>query len=183
MATKLFVVRRIELRDEAAGLDAVIVIDHELFPCAAGGTRMLADVDTDEVSRLARAMTWKFAVCGVRYAGAKAGIRFAGGDRAAVLAAYRRALTPFRERFLTGPDMGTQPSDFVTPDLEELPLWAKSHEGLGMDDLATGSGRTWTVWRPGKKQLGVRLFGRSIEWVENDGDRSRLWALHLPLGD
>ena len=40
------------------------------------------DVDADEVARLARAMTWKFAVCGVRYAGAKAGIRFDGGDRA-----------------------------------------------------------------------------------------------------
>ena len=47
LATKLFVVRRIELRDEAAGLDALIVIDHDLFPCAAGGTRMLADVDTE----------------------------------------------------------------------------------------------------------------------------------------
>ncbi|HET6657908.1 MAG TPA: Glu/Leu/Phe/Val dehydrogenase dimerization domain-containing protein [Gaiellaceae bacterium] len=132
--------RRIELRDEAAGLDAVIVIDHDLFPVSAGGTRMVADVDAREVARLARAMTWKFAACGVRYAGAKAGIRFSGGDRDAVLAAYRRALTPFRDVFLTGPDMGTNPADFVTPDLDELPLWAQSHEGLGMDDLATGHG-------------------------------------------
>jgi glutamate dehydrogenase (NAD(P)+) len=133
-------VRRIELRDEAAGLDAVIVIDHDLFPVSAGGTRMLPDVDMHEVARLARAMTWKFAMCRVRYAGAKAGIRFAGGDRGAVLAAYRRALTPYSDVFLTGPDMGTSPADFVTADLEELPLWAQSHEGLGMDDLATGHG-------------------------------------------
>ncbi len=132
--------RRIELRDEGAGLDAVIVIDHDLFPVSAGGTRMVADVDAREVARLARAMSWKFAACGVRYAGAKAGIRFADGDRDAVLAAYRRALTPFRDVFLTGPDMGTNPADFVTADLEELPLWAQSHEGLGMDDLATGHG-------------------------------------------
>jgi len=132
-------VRRIELRDEAAGLDAVIVIDHDLFPVSAGGTRMLPDVDMGEVARLARAMTWKFAMCRVRYAGAKAGIRFSGGDRGAVLAAYRRALTPFRDVFLTGPDMGTSPADFVA-DLDELPLWAQSHEGLGMDDLATGHG-------------------------------------------
>jgi glutamate dehydrogenase (NAD(P)+) len=138
--TKLSYVRRIELRDEAAGLDALIVIDHDLFPVSAGGTRMLADVDAREVARLARAMTWKFAVCGVRYAGAKAGIRFEKGDRAAVLSAYRRALMPFKDVFLTGPDMGTQPSDFVTPDLEGMPLWAQSYEGLGMDDLATGHG-------------------------------------------
>ncbi|HKO74438.1 MAG TPA: Glu/Leu/Phe/Val dehydrogenase dimerization domain-containing protein [Gaiellaceae bacterium] len=132
--------RRIELRDEGAGLDALIVIDHDLFPVSAGGTRMLADVDAREVARLARAMTWKFAVCGVRYAGAKAGIRFENGDRDAVLSAYRRALMPFKDVFLTGPDMGTQPSDFVTPDLEGMPLWAQSFEGLGMDDLATGHG-------------------------------------------
>jgi glutamate dehydrogenase (NAD(P)+) len=138
--TKLSYVRRIELRDEAAGLDALIVIDHDLFPVSAGGTRMLADVDDREVARLARAMTWKFAVCGVRYAGAKAGIRFQEGDRDAVLTAYRRALTPFKDVFLTGPDMGTQPSDFVTADVEAMPLWAQSYEGLGMDDLATGHG-------------------------------------------
>jgi glutamate dehydrogenase (NAD(P)+) len=133
-------VRRIELRDEAAGLEGFIVIDHDLFPRSAGGTRMLADVDVEEIARLARAMTWKFASCRVRYAGAKAGIRFDGHDRESVLAAYRSALAPFREIFLTGPDMGTQPADFVTADMTELPLWAKAHEGLGMDDLATGHG-------------------------------------------
>lgn len=36
--------------------------------------------------------------------------------------------------------MGTQPADFVEEGAVELPLWAKSHEGLGMDDLATGHG-------------------------------------------
>ncbi|HEY7004041.1 MAG TPA: Glu/Leu/Phe/Val dehydrogenase dimerization domain-containing protein [Gaiellaceae bacterium] len=132
--------RRIELRDAEAGLEAFVVIDHELFPCSAGGTRMLADVDVEEVARLARAMTWKFAVCRVPLAGAKAGIRFGGGDREAVLAAYHRALLPFQDIFLTGPDMGTEPADFVTDELDELPLWAQSHDGLGMDDLATGHG-------------------------------------------
>src|SRR5919199_330313 len=83
--------RVIELRDERSGLVAFVVIDHELFGVAAGGTRMLPDVGVYEVARLARAMTWKFAACRVPYAGAKAGIRFAGGDRAAVIGAYRRA--------------------------------------------------------------------------------------------
>ena len=149
--------RRIELRDEAAGLNALIVIDHDLFPVSAGGTRMLPDVDAHEVARLARAMTWKFAVCGVRYAGAKAGIRFAGGDRDTVLTAYRRALTPFKDVFLTGPDMGTQPSDFVTADLEGMPLWAQSYEGLGMDDLATGHGVKAAA------EAALAHLGRSLE--------------------
>jgi glutamate dehydrogenase (NAD(P)+) len=101
---------------------------------------MLPDVDRAEVARLARAMTWKFAACRVRYAGAKAGVRFSGGDRASVLAAYKHALEPYQEVFLTGPDMGTAPEDFVEDGGGELPLWARSHEGMGMDDLATGAG-------------------------------------------
>jgi glutamate dehydrogenase (NAD(P)+) len=132
--------RVIELRDERSGLEAFVVIDHELFPVAAGGTRMLPDVDLDEVASLARAMTWKLAACGMRLAGAKAGIRFSGGDRTAVLTAYRRALEPYADAFVTGPDMGTSPADFLDADQEPLPLWAQTHEGLGMDDLATGHG-------------------------------------------
>jgi glutamate dehydrogenase (NAD(P)+) len=133
-------VRVLDLHDDDLTAEAFVVIDHELFPIAAGGTRMLPDVDRPEVARLARAMTWKLAACSLPCAGAKAGIRFEGGDRAAVLAAYKRALEPYRDIFLTGPDMGTYPADFVDEDEDAVPLWARSHEGLGMDDLATGHG-------------------------------------------
>jgi glutamate dehydrogenase (NAD(P)+) len=133
--------RVIELRDAAAGLDAVIVIDHGLFPVSAGGTRMVSDVTVEEVARLARTMTWKFAACRVPYAGAKAGIRWGGdGDRGAVLAAYRRELERLAAVFQTGPDLGTDPSDYLEGSEDESPLWARTHEGLGMDDLATGRG-------------------------------------------
>ena len=79
--------RVIELRDDDHGLEAFVVVDHDQFPIAAGGTRMLPDVDVGEVARLARAMTWKFAVWRVPYAGAKAGVRFSGGAREDVMAA------------------------------------------------------------------------------------------------
>jgi glutamate dehydrogenase (NAD(P)+) len=101
---------------------------------------MLPDVDVGEVARLARAMTWKFAACRIPYAGGKAGIRFDGGSRAATVTAYRRAVEPYRDVFLTGPDMGTFPSDFLDGDEDAVPHWARVHEGLGMDDLATGHG-------------------------------------------
>src|SRR5206468_1573536 len=83
---------------------------------------------------------WKFAACRVPYAGAKAGLRFAGGDRAALLDVYKRALEPYGEFFLTGPDMGTFAADFLAGDEDPFPLWAKTYRGLGMDDLATGHG-------------------------------------------
>jgi glutamate dehydrogenase (NAD(P)+) len=131
--------RVIELRED--GLEAFVVIDHDQFPIAAGGTRMLPDVDIGEVARLARAMTWKFAIWRVPYSGAKAGVRFAGGgSRDEVMAAYRRALEPYRGVFVTGPDMGTSPADFADGLDGPPPLWAQQHEGVDMDDLATGHG-------------------------------------------
>lgn len=134
--------RVLEISDPAVGLEAVVVIDHDLFPKSAGGTRMIPDVTTEEVARLARAMTWKFAVAELPYAGAKAGIRFAGGDRAALLDAYFQQLEVLGDSFLTGPDMGTHPDDFLrfVPHDEPAPLWARTHDGMGMDDLAVGHG-------------------------------------------
>lgn len=134
--------RIVEISEPEVGLDAVVVVDHDLFPMSAGGTRMVPDVTTAEVARLARAMTWKFAVAGLEYAGAKAGIRFGGGDRAAVLDAYFERIGELGDSFLTGPDMGTHPEDFLrfAPNDGPTPMWARTHDGMGMDDLAVGYG-------------------------------------------
>ena len=153
--------RVIDLTDDRTGLEAFVVIDHQLFPVSVGGTRMLADVDLHEVARLARAMTWKFAACRVPYAGAKAGLRFSGGDRAALLDLYKKALEPYRDVFLTGPDMGTDPADFLEGDEDPLPLWAKTHEGLGMDDLGTGHG-VKAAAEAGLGHLGGTLAGARV---------------------
>jgi glutamate dehydrogenase (NAD(P)+) len=152
-------VRILEIKEPAVGLDAVVVIDHELFAVSAGGTRMVRDVTTDEVARLARAMTWKFAVCGLSYAGAKAGIRFDGGDRAAVLDAYFEHVGGWQDFFLTGPDMGTQPEDFLRlePPGRSTPMWARTHEGMGMDDLAVGHGIK------GAAEVALERLGRPFE--------------------
>jgi len=151
--------RVLEIKEPAVGLDAVVVIDHELFAISAGGTRMVRDVTTDEVTRLARAMTWKFAVCGVPYAGAKAGIRFDGGNRASVLDAYLERVGEWRHFFLTGPDIGTHPEDFLRlePGGGTTPMWARTHEGMGMDDLAVGHGIK------GAAEVALERLGRSLE--------------------
>jgi glutamate dehydrogenase (NAD(P)+) len=150
--------RVLRLEEPSVGLDAVVVIDHELFPISAGGTRIAPDVDEREVVRLARAMTWKFALCGVPYAGAKAGVRLAGGDRNAILAAYLDAIAPWRDFFLTGPDMGTAPDDFLAyaGNGAELPMWARYHEGMSMDDLAVGHGIR------GAAEVVLARLGRSL---------------------
>jgi glutamate dehydrogenase (NAD(P)+) len=151
--------RVIEIRDENIGLDAVIVIDHELFQISAGGTRMAPDVTAEEVARLARAMTWKFAACKVPYAGAKAGLRWNGeGDRKALIAAYLAAIEPWSDVFQTGPDLGTDPLDYLAEDhAGNLPIWALTHEGLGMDDLGTGHGVKAAA------EAALRHVGRAFE--------------------
>jgi glutamate dehydrogenase (NAD(P)+) len=149
--------RLIDLTDDRSGLEAFVVIDHDLFPVSAGGTRMLPDADVREIAHLARAMTWKFAALRVPYAGAKAGIRFDGGDRAALLVAFKRAIEPYGDAFLPGPDMGTSAADFLDGDEDSLPLYAQTHEGLGMVDLATGHGVKAAA------EAALRHLGRSLE--------------------
>jgi glutamate dehydrogenase (NAD(P)+) len=108
-------------------------------------------------------MTWKLAVCRAPFAGAKAGIRFAGGDREAVLAAFLDRVQEWQELFLTGPDMGTHPADFLSlvPEGDPLPVWARTHEGMGMDDLAVGYGikgaATAALERLGRPFEGARV--------------------------
>jgi glutamate dehydrogenase (NAD(P)+) len=103
-------------------------------------------------------MTWKLAVAGLPYAGAKAGIRFAGGDRAAVLDAYLERIGELSAFFFTGPDMGTQPQDFLPLTAgEPTPMWVREHEGMGMDDLAVGHGIR------GAATVALEQLGRSLE--------------------
>jgi glutamate dehydrogenase/leucine dehydrogenase len=52
------------------GLKAIVVIDNISAGPAIGGIRMAPDVTTDEVFRLARAMTWKNALAGLPHGGA-----------------------------------------------------------------------------------------------------------------
>ena len=54
----------------------VLVIDNTARGIGKGGTRMQPDVTVDEVARLARVMTWKWAAVDLFFGGAKAGIRF-----------------------------------------------------------------------------------------------------------
>ena len=153
--------RVLRIREPLAGLDAVVVVDHTIFPVSAGGTRMAPDVTEGEVTRLARAMTWKFAVYRLPLAGAKAGVRWDGtGDRGKVLDAFFRALEPWQDAFLTGPDLGTHPEDFLDAEARaaaKSPLWAQTYEGADMDGLATGHGVRAAA------EVALARLGRGVE--------------------
>ena len=87
-------------------------------------------------------------------------------------------------RISTGKRLGkTEVAAATLPALSVREPWILYRSSHALRALAAGSGRTWTVWRPAEAQLGARLLGNHISWVEADSGRSRLWALRLPADD
>ena len=96
------------------GMKGVLVIDNTARGIGKGGTRMSPTVTVDEVARLARVMTWKWAGVDLFYGGAKAGIVAdpASRDKEAILRAFARALSNEVPReYVLGLDMGLTESD------------------------------------------------------------------------
>lgn len=101
----------VEVYDAKTGMHGVVVIDNTTLGPGKGGIRMTATVDVDEVSKLARAMTWKNALADIPFGGAKSGI-FADSKnltpekKKAVVEAFAVALRPVcPSLYVAGPDM------------------------------------------------------------------------------
>ena len=87
-------------------------------------------------------------------------------------------------RISTGERLGKEEVAGATlPSFSLREPWILYRTPRSMRVLATGSGRTRTVWRPASSPLGARLLGRRIAWAENGDGKTFLWALHLPAGD
>jgi glutamate dehydrogenase (NAD(P)+) len=100
--------------DARTGMRGVLVIDNTARGMGKGGTRMAPGITASEVARLARVMTWKWAVMDLFLGGAKAGIAFDPNHRdkeAALRAFVRRLRNEVPEEYVFGLDMGLQESD------------------------------------------------------------------------
>src|SRR4030042_3434487 len=64
----------LEVHNPKSGLMGVLVIYSTALGVGKGGIRMTPTVNTEEVFRLARAMTWKTALAELPFGGAKSGI-------------------------------------------------------------------------------------------------------------
>jgi glutamate dehydrogenase (NAD(P)+) len=122
--------------DPRKRLRAAVVVDTLLSGPSGGGVRMAPDLTLLEIARLARAMTYKYAMLGMPVGGAKAGIWLDPADpaRDAVVAAFREAIRPLTDAgtFVPGPDMGTTAADF--------PSLFASADGASLDEELTGYG-------------------------------------------
>lgn len=101
----------VHLHDPGTGLRAIVVVDNVACGPSIGGVRMAADVTTEEVFRLARAMTFKNAGAGLPHGGGKAGILADPRtvDKEPLVRAFARAIRDMRD-YIPGPDMGTDES-------------------------------------------------------------------------
>lgn len=101
----------LKVYNKKLGLEGILVIDNTLLGPGKGGIRMTPDVNEEEVARLARAMTWKNALAGIPYGGAKAGIVWKGGgeeEKKTLVQAFAKAFEGFiPEKYIAGPDVNT----------------------------------------------------------------------------
>ncbi len=101
----------IRVWDPKLSMEGFLVIDNTNLGPGKGGIRMTSGVNLEEVFRLARTMTWKNALAGLPFGGAKAGIVWSGGSdelKKAYIQSFARAikyLTP--KKYIAGPDVNT----------------------------------------------------------------------------
>lgn len=100
--------------DRKTGMRGVLVIDNTARGTGKGGTRMSPSLTVQEVARLARTMTWKWAAVDLFHGGAKAGILGDPGDpnKEAILRAFARTLSnEVPTEYVFGLDMGLSEED------------------------------------------------------------------------
>jgi glutamate dehydrogenase/leucine dehydrogenase len=100
--------RILHVYDPMTKMQGVVVVDNTALGPGKGGVRLVPDVTTEEVFGLARAMTWKNALAGIPFGGAKSGIRAPGNsqNKAALIKAFAEKIAPLvPEVYIPGPDM------------------------------------------------------------------------------
>jgi len=102
----------VRVYDRKTGMRGVLVIDNTALGPGKGGIRMTPDITEEEVYRLARTMTWKNALAGIPFGGAKSGVVLPKGTspekKKELLQAFAKKIMPFLpKKYIGGPDVNT----------------------------------------------------------------------------
>lgn len=160
----------VAVTDTRTGMRGVLIIDNTARGAGKGGTRMAPSVSVPEVARLARVMTWKWAVTGLFFGGAKAGIRFdpESPRKEEVLRAFVRALcNEVPAEYVFGLDMGLSEEDAAVIQDEARDRGASTGTpaalgGIPYDQLGiTGYGVAESV-RQAAARRGIALEGARV---------------------
>lgn len=134
----------VHISDPECGLRAVVVVDNVACGPSIGGIRMAPDVTTDEVFRLARAMSCKNVAAGLAHGGGKAGIMAdpKSPEKPRLIRAFARAIRDLVE-YIPGPDMGTDEScmAWIYDEIGRAVGLPRVLGGIPLDEIgATGYG-------------------------------------------
>ncbi|GGJ44762.1 amino acid dehydrogenase [Sphingopyxis bauzanensis] len=137
----------VRLEDKSAGLDGIIVVHSTTLGPGAGGCRLWHYPDLDQAFtdafRLAEGMSYKNAMAGLPFGGAKAVLRRPDGpfDRAALFQAFGRAVAALGGRYVTAEDVGT-----TVADMQEVARETRHVAGLAAVGAAAGGDPSpWTA--------------------------------------
>lgn len=101
----------VKVYDPKIGMEGFLVVDNTALGPGKGGIRMTPDVTEEEIWRLARTMTWKNALAGIPFGGAKAGIIWSGGSdelKKQYIQSFARVIKLFTpKKYIAGPDVNT----------------------------------------------------------------------------
>jgi glutamate dehydrogenase (NAD(P)+) len=104
----------VAVSDAKTGMKGVLVIDNTSRGIGKGGTRMQPGLTVEEIARLARVMTWKWAGVDLCYGGAKAGIQADPRSpyKEEILRSFvRRLANEVPREYVFGLDMGLTEND------------------------------------------------------------------------
>ncbi|MFH1978207.1 MAG: Glu/Leu/Phe/Val dehydrogenase [Candidatus Aenigmatarchaeota archaeon] len=110
----------VEIHDPKTGAHGFTVVDNTALGPAKGGIRMTPTVSIEEVSRLARAMTWKCAIADLPFGGGKSGIvtnprEISPEKKQDIVAAFSRGLKIISpELYVAAPDMNMAEEEMRT---------------------------------------------------------------------
>lgn len=156
--------------DRKTGMRGVLVIDNSSRGMGKGGTRMGPTVSVQEIARLARTMTWKWASVDLYHGGAKAGIVAdpRSPDKEAILRAFARALSnEVPAEYVFGLDMGLTERDaaIMADELGDrgaavgLP---RELGGLPYDDLGVTGFGVAEATEAAAEELGFSVAGSTV---------------------
>ncbi len=139
----------VHIYDPSTDLKAILVVDNIACGPAIGGVRMAPDVSTEEVFRLARAMTLKNAVAELPHGGGKSAIladpKLPLTDKEQLIRAFALAIKDITE-YIPGPDMGTD---------EQCMTWVK-------DEIGRAIGLPSEIGGIPLDEIGATGFGLSV---------------------
>ncbi len=171
-------------------LKGILVIDNSCIGPAIGGIRMTPNVTTEEVFRLARAMTWKNALAGIPHGGGKAGIiadprSITLEQKEILIRQFARGIEKLHE-YIPGPDMGTDETcmAWVRDEIRRSVGLSSVLGGIPLDQVgATGYGLAVSA-ESAQEFAGVSLQGAtvSIQGFGNVGQHAARYLADPELG-